>query len=132
MANNLLLSLLDEGIITDAKGNHVDFSNTVVVRVARRWQVGGVPDGWQVLTSNVGADILARLPPGEPSEAARPAMMERIRTTFAPEFLNRLDEVILFNRLTPAAMEPILDMELRSIDAKLEGTYACVALGATH
>lgn len=82
------------------------------------------------MTSNVGADILARLRPGEPSEAARPAMMERIRATFAPEFLNRLDDIILFNRLTPAAMEPILDLELRGVDAMLRDRKVTLELTA--
>ncbi len=72
VANNLLLGILDEGQIMDARGNHIDFTNTVIV-----------------LTSNVGADLLASLEPGLPSEAARPQIMERIRHTFSPEFINR-------------------------------------------
>lgn len=102
VANNMLLSILDEGHIMDSRGNNIDFRNTVIV-----------------LTSNVGADILASLPPGEPSEAARPAVMERIRNTFSPEFLNRLDEVILFNRLSREEMEPILDLEMRDVQSML-------------
>lgn len=65
-------SLPSSYIEASCRGNHIDFTNTVIV-----------------LTSNVGADVLASLEPGLPSEAARPLIMERIRQTFSPEFINR-------------------------------------------
>ena len=81
---NILLQVLDDGRLTDGQGHTVDFRNTIIV-----------------LTSNLGSEILAALLEGQPSEAAREQVMEVVRRAFRPEFLNRLDEIILFNRLGP-------------------------------
>eukprot|EP01126_Amoeba_proteus_P004301 TRINITY_DN11447_c0_g1_i2.p1 TRINITY_DN11447_c0_g1~~TRINITY_DN11447_c0_g1_i2.p1 ORF type:complete len:365 (-),score=80.22 TRINITY_DN11447_c0_g1_i2:171-1265(-) len=101
--SNLLLQVLDEGHLTDSQGRKVDFRNTLII-----------------LTSNLGADILARLHPGEPSESARGEVMEVVRHHFAPEFLNRIDEIILFNRLHRSAMNEILDICLKELSKLLE------------
>jgi ATP-dependent Clp protease ATP-binding subunit ClpA len=79
---NILLQVLDDGRLTDGQGHTVDFRNTIIV-----------------LTSNLGSEYLAALFEGQPAEAAREQVMEVVRRSFRPEFLNRLDEIILFNRL---------------------------------
>merc|ERR1712107_754292 len=78
--SNLLLQMLDEGHLTDSQGRKVDFRNSIVI-----------------MTSNIGADILASLPEGSSSSSARDSVMERVRGTLRPEFINRLDEIIMFN-----------------------------------
>jgi len=92
---NVLLQVLDEGRLTDGQGRTVDFRNTIIV-----------------LTSNLGAEHLAALPDGVPASAARDAVMEVVRAAFRPEFLNRLDEIILFNRLGRAQMQAIVRIQL--------------------
>ena len=82
---NVLLQVLDDGRLTDGQGRTVDFKNTLIV-----------------LTSNLGSAHLAALPDGEPTEAVREQVMEVVRRAFRPEFLNRLDEILLFNRLSRA------------------------------
>jgi ATP-dependent Clp protease ATP-binding subunit ClpB len=92
---NVLLQVLDEGRLTDGQGRTVDFRNTIIV-----------------LTSNLGAEHLAALPDGVPASAAREAVMEVVRAAFRPEFLNRLDEIILFNRLGRSQMQAIVRIQL--------------------
>ena len=92
---NVLLQVLDDGRLTDGQGRTVDFRNTMIV-----------------LTSNLGADYLAALPDGAPASQARAEVMEVVRQAFRPEFLNRLDEVILFNRLGRAQMKDIVAIQL--------------------
>jgi ATP-dependent Clp protease ATP-binding subunit ClpB len=99
---NILLQVLDDGRLTDGQGHTADFRNTIIV-----------------LTSNLGADYLAALAEGEPSEAARPDVMQVVRRSFRPEFLNRLDEIILFNRLGRNDMKRIVDIQLRHLEALL-------------
>jgi ATP-dependent Clp protease ATP-binding subunit ClpB len=99
---NILLQVLDDGRLTDGQGHTVDFRNTIIV-----------------LTSNLGAEHLAALMDGQPSEAARPEVMEVVRRSFRPEFLNRLDEIILFNRLGRNDMERIVDIQLRHLQTLL-------------
>jgi ATP-dependent Clp protease ATP-binding subunit ClpB len=72
-----------------------------------------------VLTSNLGAEYLAALPEGEPAEAARAQVMEVVRRSFRPEFLNRLDEIILFNRLGRNEMKRIVDIQLKYLQKLL-------------
>jgi len=96
--SNILLQILDEGFITDSQGRKVDFRNTLII-----------------MTSNLGADILARLPEGVPSSAARPNVMEVVRHHFPPEFINRIDELILFNRLTRDSMGAIVNVQLKYV-----------------
>jgi ATP-dependent Clp protease ATP-binding subunit ClpB len=92
---NILLQVLDDGRLTDGQGHTVDFRNTIIV-----------------LTSNLGSEYLAALLEGQPAEAAREQVMEVVRRSFRPEFLNRLDEIILFNRLGRNEMKRIVDIQL--------------------
>ena len=99
---NLLLQVLDDGRLTDGQGRTVDFRNTLIV-----------------LTSNLGSEALAALPDGADVETARPAVMAAVRDAFRPEFLNRLDEILLFRRLSRADMEGIVAIQLRHLDRLL-------------
>ncbi len=92
---NILLQVLDDGRLTDGHGRTVDFRNTLVV-----------------LTSNTGAEFLAALAGDDDAESARGPVMDALRATFRPEFLNRLDEIILFGRLGRGQMAAIVDIQL--------------------
>jgi ATP-dependent Clp protease ATP-binding subunit ClpB len=92
---NVLLQVLDDGRLTDGQGRTVDFKNTIIV-----------------LTSNLGSDILATQPEGEDIAMAYKGVMELVRQHFRPEFLNRLDEVVLFRRLQRSDMAAIVDIQL--------------------
>jgi ATP-dependent Clp protease ATP-binding subunit ClpB len=101
---NVLLQVLDDGRLTDGQGRTVDFKNTVII-----------------LTSNLGTEYLA----GEESAESRAQVMQAVRAHFRPEFLNRLDEIILFHRLTRANMDKIVDIQIGRLqklvaDRKLE------------
>ena len=100
---NLLLQVLDDGRLTDGHGRTVDFRNTLIV-----------------LTSNLGAEALAALPEGAEADDARGEVMARVRAAFRPEFLNRLDETVLFRRLDRAHMRGVVDIQLRRLAALLE------------
>ena len=99
---NILLQVLDDGRLTDGQGRTIDFRNTMII-----------------LTSNLGADILAAQPEGQDSDAVRGEVMEVVRGAFRPEFLNRLDEVLLFHRLTRPQMTGIVDIQLARLLAML-------------
>jgi ATP-dependent Clp protease ATP-binding subunit ClpB len=99
---NVLLQVLDDGRLTDGQGRTVDFRNTLIV-----------------LTSNLGSDILASQPEGQDSSAVREQVMEVVRSAFRPEFLNRLDEILLFHRLTRAQMTGIVEIQLKRLIAML-------------
>ena len=99
---NVLLQVLDDGRMTDGQGRTVDFTNTIIV-----------------LTSNLGAEHLAALGDGEDSEAARGDVMAMVQHHFRPEFLNRLDEIILFHRLAREHMGGIVDIQLRHLASLL-------------
>ena len=92
---NVLLQVLDDGRLTDGQGRTVDFTNTLVI-----------------LTSNLGSQFLANLGDDDDVSSAEPQVMEIVRAHFRPEFLNRLDEVILFHRLAAAHMAPIVDIQV--------------------
>ena len=92
---NVLLQVLDDGRLTDGQGHTVDFKNTLII-----------------MTSNLGAEYLAAQPEGEDSGAVRPQVMAAVRGKFRPEFLNRLDEIILFHRLTRGNMDAIVDIQM--------------------
>ena len=98
---NVLLQVLDDGRLTDGQGRTVDFSNTIIV-----------------LTSNLGSQFIAGLGEGESVESVEPQVMEIVRAHFRPEFLNRLDEIILFHRLGAEHMGPIVDIQVGRV-AKL-------------
>ncbi|MFN3645670.1 MAG: ATP-dependent chaperone ClpB [Gemmobacter sp.] len=101
---NVLLQVLDDGMLTDGQGRTVDFKQTLIV-----------------LTSNLGSQALSMLPEGTESRAAKAEVMEAVRGHFRPEFLNRLDEIIIFDRLTRADMSGIVDIQLRRLAKRLEG-----------
>ncbi|MEK9611495.1 MAG: ATP-dependent chaperone ClpB [Alphaproteobacteria bacterium] len=99
---NVLLQVLDEGHLTDGQGRRVDFANTLVL-----------------LTSNIGADHLLALGDGEDSDAARTAVMGDVQATFRPEFLNRLDEILLFHRLSQGDMGAIVTIQFARLAGRL-------------
>ena len=92
---NVLLQVLDDGVLTDGHGRHVDFKQTMIV-----------------LTSNLGSQALSRLPDGADPAPARAEVMEAVRAHFRPEFLNRLDETIIFDRLGRQDMDAIVDIQM--------------------
>ncbi len=100
---NVLLQVLDDGVLTDGQGRTVDFKQTLIV-----------------LTSNLGAQALSQLPEGADPAPARRAVMEAVRGHFRPEFLNRLDETIIFDRLSRDDMSDIVKIQLRRLERRLE------------
>jgi len=92
---NVLLQVLDDGRLTDGQGRTVDFRNTLII-----------------LTSNLGSDVLASQPDGQDVEAVREPVMEVVRSAFRPEFLNRLDEILLFHRLSRSHMTGVVEIQL--------------------
>ena len=100
---NILLQVLDDGRLTDGQGRTVDFTNTIIV-----------------LTSNLGSQYLTGLADDEPVEKVEDQVMDIVRSHFRPEFLNRLDEVILFHRLGAAHMAPIVDIQVLRIGKLLK------------
>jgi len=99
---NVLLQVFDDGRLTDGHGRTVDFTNTIIV-----------------LTSNLGGEILASQAEGHDSAEVREEVMAVVRTAFRPEFLNRLDEIILFHRLFPEHMGAIVAIQLERLRALL-------------
>jgi ATP-dependent Clp protease ATP-binding subunit ClpB len=95
---NILLQVLDDGRLTDGQGRTVDFTNTIII-----------------LTSNLGSQFIAGLGEGEDVEKVEPQVMEVVRSHFRPEFLNRLDEIILFHRLAADHMAPIVDIQVARV-----------------
>jgi len=110
---NILLQVLDDGRLTDGQGRTVDFRNTIIV-----------------LTSNLGSQAIAELPESAEIEAARPAVMRAVRERFKPEFLNRLDEVVLFRRLARGDMASIVDIQLQRLLKLLEDRKVRLELDA--
>jgi ATP-dependent Clp protease ATP-binding subunit ClpB len=100
---NVLLQVLDDGRLTDGQGRTVDFTNTLII-----------------LTSNLGSDVLAAQVDGADPEDVREEVMTVVRAAFRPEFLNRLDETILFHRLGRDHMGGIVDIQLRHLEGLLE------------
>jgi ATP-dependent Clp protease ATP-binding subunit ClpB len=93
---------MDEGRLTDSQGKKVDFRNTLII-----------------MTSNLGAEALAALPEGASSEQARPEVMKAVAAAYPPEFVNRLDEIVLFNRLSRDRVAKITEMELQQVRNRL-------------
>jgi ATP-dependent Clp protease ATP-binding subunit ClpB len=108
---NVLLQVLDDGRLTDGQGRTVDFKNTLII-----------------LTSNLGSEILAGQSEGQESSAVREQVMEVVRASFRPEFLNRLDEILLFRRLTRAQMSGIVDIQLKHLERLLADRKIALAL----
>src|SRR5665213_2590288 len=108
---NVLLQVLDEGRLTDGQGRTVDFRNTLIV-----------------LTSNLGSEILANEPEGELLPAVRDKVMQVVRSAFRPEFLNRVDEIILFHRLKKSEMTSIVDIQMGRLRKLLEDRKIVIQL----
>ena len=100
---NVLLQVLDEGRLTDGQGRTVDFRNTLIV-----------------MTSNLGSEYLVNQPEGQDTDAVRDEVMGVVRSHFRPEFLNRVDEIILFHRLKRAEMGAIVDIQMKRLQRLLE------------
>jgi len=99
---NVLLQVLDDGVLTDGQGRTVDFKQTLII-----------------LTSNLGSQALSRLPEGAEASEAKSDVMEAVHAHFRPEFLNRLDEIIVFDRLTRENMNGIVEIQLRGLAKRL-------------
>ncbi len=100
---NVLLQVLDDGRLTDGQGRTVDFRNTLII-----------------MTSNLGSEFLSAQSEGDDVEDVRPQVMDIVRTAFRPEFLNRLDEILLFRRLSRQHMSAIVNIQLAGLSALLE------------
>ncbi|MFZ2031101.1 MAG: ATP-dependent chaperone ClpB [Vitreimonas sp.] len=110
---NVLLQVLDDGRLTDGQGRTVDFKNTILI-----------------MTSNAGAQFLADQPEGADVEDVRKPVMDEVRMRFRPEFLNRIDEIILFKRLEKAQMGSIVDIQLKRLDKLLAARSISIELDA--
>ena len=111
---NVLLQVLDDGRMTDGQGRTVDFRNTIII-----------------MTSNLGAEFLTALRDDEDAEAARDQVMDVVRRAFRPEFLNRVDETILFHRLHRSEMGAIVDIQMKRLDQLLADRKIRVELDET-
>ncbi len=100
---NVLLQVLDDGVLTDGQGHRVDFKQTLIV-----------------LTSNLGSQALSQLPEGADADEAKRDVMDAVRAHFRPEFLNRLDETIIFDRLGRKDMAGIVDIQLARLARRLQ------------
>jgi ATP-dependent Clp protease ATP-binding subunit ClpB len=110
---NVLLQVLDDGRLTDGQGRTVDFRNTLIV-----------------LTSNLGSEALAALPDGADVDIARDSVMAAVRDAFRPEFLNRLDEILLFRRLSRQDMRGIVEIQLKRLEKLLAERKITLAIDA--
>jgi ATP-dependent Clp protease ATP-binding subunit ClpB len=111
---NVLLQVLDDGRLTDGQGHTVDFRNTLIV-----------------MTSNLGSQFLVDQPEGEDTDAVREPVMAVVRASFRPEFLNRVDEIILFHRLKRNEMTKIVDIQLRRLGKLVEDRKITIALDSS-
>ncbi|MCB5411480.1 ATP-dependent chaperone ClpB [Pseudogemmobacter faecipullorum] len=110
---NVLLQVLDDGRLTDGQGRVVDFKQTLII-----------------LTSNLGARALSELPEGADPAPAKAEVMEAVRMHFRPEFLNRLDEMVIFDRLGRGDMSGIVEIQLRRLEQRLESRKIALTLDA--
>jgi ATP-dependent Clp protease ATP-binding subunit ClpB len=108
---NVLLQVLDDGRLTDGQGHTVDFRNTLIV-----------------MTSNLGSEYLAHQPEGQDTDAVRDQVMAVVRANFRPEFLNRIDEIILFHRLKRSDMTKIVDIQMARLAKLLEDRKISIVL----
>ena len=100
---NVLLQVLDEGRLTDSQGKTIDFKNTIII-----------------LTSNLGSEILSNQPEGEDTASVRDDVLEVVKRAFRPEFLNRLDEIIMFHRLGKAHIASIVKIQIAEMEKNLQ------------
>ena len=110
---NVLLQVLDDGRLTDGQGRTVDFRNTLII-----------------MTSNLGSEFLVNQPEGEDTEAVREPVMGMVRAHFRPEFLNRVDEIILFHRLQKSEMSRIVEIQFSRLQKLLEDRKITLTLDA--
>lgn len=110
---NVLLQVLDEGRLTDGQGRTVDFRNTLLV-----------------MTSNIGADLLVALGENDDVEKVRDQVMSLVRANFRPEFLNRIDEIILFHRLRRDQMGAIVDIQIARLQKLLDERKVTIELSS--
>jgi ATP-dependent Clp protease ATP-binding subunit ClpB len=110
---NVLLQVLDDGRLTDGQGRTVDFRNTLIA-----------------MTSNLGAEYLVNQPEGQDTEAVRDQVMAEVRASFRPEFLNRVDEIILFHRLKREHMGRIVDIQMQRLGKLLDERKIVLSLDA--
>ena len=108
---NVLLQVLDDGRLTDGQGRVIDFKNTLII-----------------MTSNLGSEFLSQQAEGEPVDAVRPRVMDSVRAHFRPEFLNRIDEIILFSRLGRDQMAGIVRIQLSRFERLLADRRLTLAL----
>jgi len=108
---NVLLQVLDDGRLTDGQGHTVDFRNTLIV-----------------MTSNLGSEYLANQPEGQDTDAVRDQVMAVVRANFRPEFLNRIDEIILFHRLKRSEMSKIVEIQMSRLRKLLEDRKITIVL----
>ncbi|WP_102960965.1 ATP-dependent chaperone ClpB [Mangrovicella endophytica] len=108
---NVLLQVLDDGRLTDGQGRTVDFRNTLII-----------------MTSNLGAEYLTSLTDEQDVDSVRPQVMEMVRAAFRPEFLNRVDEIILFHRLRRSEMGAIVDIQMARLEKLLVDRKIQIAL----
>lgn len=99
---NVLLQVLDDGRLTDGKGRTVDFKNTIII-----------------MTSNLGSDILARADDKSDAKAVAEAVMEVVKASFRPEFINRIDEISIFHKLNKEDIKQIAEIQLKNIEKRL-------------
>ncbi|MGA7071559.1 ATP-dependent chaperone ClpB [Bradyrhizobium sp.] len=110
---NVLLQVLDDGRLTDGQGRTVDFRNTLII-----------------MTSNLGSEFLVNQPEGEDTSAVRELVMGTVRAHFRPEFLNRVDEIILFHRLQKSEMGRIVEIQFSRLSKLLEERKITLTLDA--
>jgi ATP-dependent Clp protease ATP-binding subunit ClpB len=108
---NVLLQVLDDGRLTDGQGHTVDFRNTLIV-----------------MTSNLGAEFLVNQPEGQDTDAVKDQVMAIVRSAFRPEFLNRVDEIILFHRLQKDQMGRIVDIQIARLQKLLDERKIAIVL----
>ena len=108
---NVLLQVLDDGRLTDGQGHTVDFRNTLIV-----------------MTSNLGADFLVNQPEDQDTDAVKDQVMAVVRMAFRPEFLNRVDEIILFHRLKKSEMSHIVDIQIARLQKLLDDRKILITL----
>jgi ATP-dependent Clp protease ATP-binding subunit ClpB len=110
---NVLLQVLDDGRLTDGQGRTVDFRNTLII-----------------MTSNLGSEFLVNQPEGEDTSEVREQVMGMVRAHFRPEFLNRVDEIILFHRLQKSEMGRIVEIQFTRLQKLLEDRKITLTLDA--
>jgi ATP-dependent Clp protease ATP-binding subunit ClpB len=108
---NVLLQVLDDGRLTDGQGRTVDFRNTLII-----------------LTSNLGSEYLAALKDGDSVELVRGKVLDAVKAAFRPEFLNRIDEILLFHRLARSQMAAIVEIQMKRLEALLKDRDIVLAL----